>query len=605
MKSLLAICLLAASTVLRPGLLAAAADLDPLVALAARYESGGSAEPLRQFEQLLRESGGDPKARAELEEALIRLLAPDTTFEAKRFACTHLAVHGSEAALPALAELLKREETAGIACLALGNLSSAKAGDQLRAALPEAKGAVRLQIVSALGRRAEAASVQPLARLARDADAAVAAAAIRALGSIDAAAARDVMASLRREARPAVAAAVADASLNGAEQLAASGDRAGASSVCEELLKATCLTHIRRGALGLLLRCDTDGGARRIGQTLEAAPPDAALVAVAIARIPELRGADVSKTFGAALPRLPPQEQVLLLEALACRADADARAIIQAQIGAAEPGVRHAALTAVGTLEDASAVPLLARALAAAATPEEAKDVQLAMAGLRGGETTDRAIGTALRHAAAKDRPPLMTVLAKRGGDVAVATLLEHACEADECAAHAAAHALRRIADSGDSASLLALQAAVTGHDVRTREAALHALAAWRGVAAWDTLAGIYLKPENAAQHALALRGLVRIAGEGNAHPDAVLIGRYRQLLDGARNDDDRKLILCVLAGAGHPDALTLALPLLDVPGVRAEAVQAVERIAEAVKATHPDKAGDAIRKVKTAQAAH
>ena len=581
----------------------AAADLDTLVALAAKYESGTSAEPLRQIERLLCESVGDSGKRAELEAALIRLLAQETTFEAKRFACVHLAVYGSEASLPALAALLKQEQTVGIACLALGKLRSAKAGDTLRAALSEAKGVTRVQIVDTLGHRAEAASVKALSELAHDADAAVAGAAVRALGAINATSACDAVSALRREANPAVAAAVAEASLNGAEQLAAAGDRGASSAICEGLLKPAFPAHIRRGAFGLLLRCDADGGLQRVSKMLGSAPHDAVLAAVAIAHVPKLRGEGVSKSFGEVLPRLPPSEQVLLVESLACRADADARTSIRAQVVAADPGVRHAALVAVGSLEDASAVTLLAQALAGASTPEETKDVQLALAGLRGGDTTDQAICDVLLQAAAKDKPALMAVLSKRGGNTAVRALLQQSGESAAQVSHAAAQALVRIADGGDSASLAALQAAVAGGDARVREAALRTLAAWRGVAAWDTLAGICLKPVSEAEHALALRGLVRIAGEGNAHPDAVLIGRYSQLLAGAYGDSDRKLILNVLAGAGHPDALALALPLLDVPGVRAVAAQAVERIANVIKATHPDIARDALLRLRNGKA--
>lgn len=590
--------LLTAMALLSPVRSFAASDLDATAALAAKYESGESAEPLLQIERQLREAVGKPERQAELQAALIRLLAPDTTFEAKRFACLQLAAYGTEAALPALAALLKQEETAGIACFALGGLRSQQAGDLLRAALPEAKGVARLQLVSALGHRADPASVTLLAGLARDADAAVACAAVRALGAIDAAAARDAVAALRKEAAPAVSLAVAEASLSGAEQLAAAGERAAASALGEELLKPAYPQHIRRGAFGLCLRNDADGGEQRVSALLAAAPLDPVLAAVAIARVPELRGKGVSKTFGKVLPSLTPAEQVLLIEALTCRADQDARSVILAQVNAADPGVRHAALTAVGNLEDASAVALLARALAAAPTPEEVKDVQLALAGLRGGEATDLALCAALRQAAAKDKLPLMAVLSRRGGRAAVAALLEQSGEADEAVARAAAQALARIADSGDSAALAALQAAVGCGDARVREAALRTLAASRGVAAWDTLAAVYLKPGNDAQHALALRGLARIAGEGNAQPDATLIGRYRQLLSGARNDEDRKLILNVLAGVAHPDALALALPLLDLPGVHAEAAQAVERIAKAIEKTHPEAARGALQKL-------
>ena len=576
----------------------AAADLDALVTLAVKYETGTSAEPLRQIERLLCEAVGDCAKCAELEAALIRLLAPEATFEAKRFACVQLAVHGSGASLPALTALLKQEQTVGIACLALGNMRSAKAGDVLRVALPEAKGVARVQIIDTLGHRAEAASVKALSELAHDADAAVAGAAARALGSIDAPAARVEVSALRQEANPAAAAAVAEALLNGAEQLAAAGDRAAASSLCEGLLKPSFPAHIRRGAFGLLLRCDADGGLQRVRTMLDSTPQDAVLAAVAIAHVPKLRGENVSKTLGEVLLRLPPAERVLLIESLACRADADARALIRTQVDAADPGVRHASLVAVGNLEDASAVPLLAKALASAATPEETKDVQLALAGLRGGEATDQAICEALRPAAAKEKPALCAVLSRRGGSAAVKTLLALVGEADAQVSPAAAQALVRIADGGDSAALAALQAALAGGDASVRGAALRTLAAWRGVAAWDTLAGLYLKPVNAAEHALALRGLIRIAGSGNAAPDAALVGRYSQLLAGAQGDSDRKLILSVLAGAAYPDTLALALPLLEVPGVHDEAAEAIRHMAIAIQKTYPKAAHSALQRL-------
>jgi len=565
-------------------------DLGVLFKRAAAYESGASTEPLREIERLLNASVNDAKNRAELEEALILLLATEATFEAKRFGCKQLAVYGSLTALPALENLLKQEDTVGMACLALGGMRSPKAGDVLRNALPGSQGTALLQIVGSLGNRAEPDSVKPLESLVRDPDTAVACAAIRALGSIDAPSARNAVAALRREAKPSVAAAVAEASLNGAGQLAAAGDRKAAAALCGELLKTALPTHLRRGAFGLLLRCQRDGGAELIAELLVREPVDPSLAAVAISRVPELRGWRVSRTFGKLLDRLQPEQQALLIEALACRGDSSARAAIRKQAVAVDAQVRLAAFAAMGRTEDDDAVPVLAAALARAASPDETKAIELALAGLRGGRKTDKAICAAL-HAAGEGaaKMPLMDVLARRGGRAAVSELLACAGSEDKNTSRAATQALTRIADSGDSASLATLCEAVTDGDVRTREAALRALAAWRGIAAWETLQKIYTETENAEEHALALRGLVRIAGEGNAHPDTALIGRYRQLLEGARNDEDRKQIVCVLAGVAHPDALALARPLLDVDAVRAEAVQAVERISEAIKNNPPN----------------
>jgi hypothetical protein len=599
MKLIHLVFVIAAGFLLFPVLGKAAADLDALVSQAATYESGSSVEPLRAFERLLCESVGVPERRAGLEAALLRLLAPDTPFEAKRFACSHLAVHGSEAALPALGALLKQEETVGIACLALKGLRTEKAGDLLRAALPEAKGGARLQLVSTLGHRAEAASVKPLAGLAHDSDAVVACAAIRALGTINDPSARAAVDALRKGATAATADAVAEASLSHAELQAAAGDRAAAAASCEDLLKTERPANIRRGAFGLLLRTDADGGLQRAQTLLGAKPADPVLAAVAIARIPDMRSEGVSKTFGSLLPQLAPDQQVLMIEAFASRADTEARAVLRVQVGAAEPCVRRAAIAAVGQLEDESAVPLLAAAFSRAASPDETKDIQLALASLQGGGKTDLAVCAALRQAAGKDKLPLMAVLSRRAGGVAVDALLEYACDPDKEVSRAANQALARIADGGDSASLASLQQALTGGSGSRREAALRTLAAWRSVAAWDTLLGVYQKPESQEQHALALRGLIRIAGEGNAQPDAALIGRYRQMLAGTQEVAERKMIVSTLAGVAHPEALALALPLLDVPGVRAEAAQAIERIATAIQKNHPEAARDALRKVK------
>jgi len=591
--------LVAAAPLLLSAPVAAAADLDALVTQASKYESGASVEPLRDIERLLCDSIGVPEKRSEIEAALIRLLAPGTTFEAKRFACQHLAVHGSEATLPALSTLLKQEETVGIACLALSVQRSSQAGDLLRAALPAATGAARLQLVNTLGHRAEPASVKLLAGLAHDADDVIARAAVRALGAIDAPEARDAVAALLRAANPAVLPAAAEASLDVARTLATSGSAAAAAALCEALLKPTFPAHIRRGALGLLLRCDPDDGLQRIHALLGAAPVDPVLAAVATARIPDIRGADVSKAFGAVLPKLEREQQVLMIEALAVRADADALAVLRAQVGAAEPCVRCAAISAVGRLEDESSVPLLAAAFSRATSPEEVKGIQFALAGLQGGSKTDQAIIDALRQAAGKDKGPLMAVLARRGGDAAVHVLLEYASDADKDVSHAANQALTRIADGGDSAALAVLQKALSGGNPALCEPALRTLSAWRTVAAWDTLLGVYQKSERQEQHALALRGLVRIAGEGNAHPDAGLAERYRQLLAGARDVEDRKLILRVLSGAGHPVTLALALPLLEVPEVRPEAAEAVLKMANAIKDTQPEISRNALRRLE------
>src|ERR1035437_8220140 len=114
------------------------ADIAKLVAEAATYQPGQSREPFRRIEDLVRQPSSG--VRKHLEAGLVRLLAPTSTFEARRFACKQLGIIGSSRALPALAGLLKSEETAGIACLALTTYPLGKADEILRAALPAASG---------------------------------------------------------------------------------------------------------------------------------------------------------------------------------------------------------------------------------------------------------------------------------------------------------------------------------------------------------------------------------------------------------------------------------------------------------------------------------
>jgi hypothetical protein len=110
---------------------------------------------------------------------------------------------------------------------------------------------------------------------------------------------------------------------------------------------------------------------------------------------------------------------------------------------------------------------------------------------------------------------------------------------------------------------------------------------------------GVCRSPDAGARRSLALRGLVRIAAEGNAAPDAALAGRYRELAACAKDDGERKLVLGALAGAAHPDTLSIAVRLLAEPGVRPEAEQAVARLAAALEKSHPDLARDALQKAQ------
>lgn len=624
-----------------------AADLSALITEAAKYESGRSLEPLKQLERLVLESAAKPENHAELEAALVKLLAPSATYEARRFACQQLMIIGTEASMEALGELLKHDETVGIACLALSSQRSPKAVEMLCNALSSSRGRTHLQLISALGNHADAQSVKVLAEMTRDADAAVAQAAVIALGKIASHSSGEIIAALAKEIRPDTAWAVTEAFQRRAEHLAASGDRKTAAAMYEQLLHPDHPVHLQRGALAALLRLDDDGELR-ILQVLNSS--NAVLKPVAIAAIGTLDPAAASTKFVAALPKLQPSEQVLMIEALATRNDPSARAALRANVSASSAAVRRAAIRAVGKQEDASAVPLLTKALANSSSTEEREIIELALASLQGQSATDQAIISELNSSSGDVKIGLCSALALRGAHAAVPTLLAEARSSDTAMAQAAFRAvgilampsdlpalletlmklgaagaradaedaaarvlaklpevsrrseavrqalhhtsdtesrsslLRLLAHAADTQALTELKTACQDQKVEIREAAVRALSDWPDTAAWDPLLAMYRQPEHEKFRALALRALVRLANDLNPKPNAELMRRYRQLLSAARSDVDRKLILGALAGATHPDALEIARSTLSHPGVRAEAELALQKISEALE---------------------
>ena len=637
------------------------ADIAKIVAGAATYAPGQSREPFRRLEELVRDPS--PGVRKHLEAGLVRLLAPTSTFEARRFACKQLGIIGSRRALPALAELLKAEETAGIACLALTTYPAGKADEILRAALPSAPGAARVQIINTLGDRRDAKAVKLLAQSAADADLAVARAAIAALGKVGNQAAWKAIDSCSKDANPDLQITLTEATVRCADALIGSGDHKTAMPIYEGLLTTSQPAYVHRAAFDALLRLDKERAQQRILDVLHGS--DSTLKPVAIANVRALASSNASEVFAAELPRLQPQEQVWMIDSLAVRGDVPACAAIGNSLASPEATVRRAASDTLGHIGDTWCVTLFVGALERSKDAEERRALESALIDLRGGAQTDRAIVAALKKSSGNTRASLISALARRQGPAANALLLTEAGQSDSAvakaalralaktaagkeltpllerltqtrdavvravAASAAAQAIARMDDPsrrsalvrqalgwaqsedshiallgllpgcGDAAALAALTAAARDSETSVREAAVRALADWPDASAWDALAGIYRQPATEVLRGLALRGLVRLAGEENAHPSAKLIERYRQLLAGAHSDADRRLILGALGGDAQPEALELAVPLLDDSGVRAEAEVAVKKIAEAIKAQHPKAAQDALNRLK------
>lgn len=585
-----------------PGLLL----LLPAAALAASATDLSTPADQRVLEDAIRSAVTNPAALKSTEQVLIREFG-GTNVAAALFAAQQLGTIGTEAAVQALAAKLTVPEFAHAACVALAKNPSPRAGEALVQALPKATGATRLQILHALGTRGETRAVSAIAKLASGTDAETAEAAAAALARIPG---RDARKAL--DALPGFHAAKLERA-----------ERDGDAKAAERLTAPGLPVPVRRGALALQLKLDPDRAARRI--TAIARSGDAILTPVALAAVEHLPGRLVSGEFAALLPELEPTAQAWLVAALAGRGDTGAREAIRTAIRSPHENVRIAAYDAARRLGDVASVPgmLVSLERAGDAEAKRIEDVLLALPAGPGlnaallvsldmtGPGRARLIGIVAKRkvpgAAAellKSLPTLDAASAKSAlqavgqvGTVAELPALLAAVGVQDGAEPAAARLLGRIEDgaartaalrealakatttevrsalirllpkAGTAEALQDVNARLQDGDAALRSEAVRALAAWPDVAAWDALVKLYTGETDDTSRALALRGLVRIAGTSSENA-----ARLGPLFAVARSDDDRRQLLGAAATSGNQALLPFIEPLLTNEALKNEA---------------------------------
>jgi len=199
------------------------AHIDAKLAAIVDYERGMDAQPLIAVEALIRDSQNQPEQRKYIERRLAELL-DDATLEGKSFICRQLWFIGTADSVPAVAKLLADEETADMACYAIGQNPSEEAGNTLRDALDKTPPNVQIRIINLLGDRRDAQSVEAMGKLVFSAERPVAEAAVAALGKIGGPQARKILIRARARSDSQLQFAAADAYLRCAEDLAAQGE---------------------------------------------------------------------------------------------------------------------------------------------------------------------------------------------------------------------------------------------------------------------------------------------------------------------------------------------------------------------------------------------
>jgi len=631
------------------------AVLDAAFKALATFDWGKDLKTVDPIVQALNASKGDAAARQGLESRLLAVLGSDAPRCAKDFVCRNLWLAGTVESVPALAALLPDKDLSHMARYALERMAFPEAGQALRDALPKATGRAKVGIINSLGMRGDSEAAAALIPLLKDADAEIASAAAAALGRAGTPETARAVTEFRPTAPKGLQMAAVDACLDAAQRLLRKGDKDEAARIYEALDAKDQPSHVRMAAFqGLVLARPAESTPmllKALGGDNEALRLQAADL---IAQVP---GEEATKTFAAALPKLPPNGAVALLGALAARGDAAARPAILEAVKSADKPVRIAAVAALGATGDASDAALLA-GVAASDDKEAAIASQASLVRLKG-QNVDEGIVAAMKGAAPGVRAALIRALAARGAKGCVGTVTESVQDPDVPVRVAALDALaelgaaeqvptvvkalkaardnaersaaertlsalctktregaaeaviaglegadtptrclllRALGRAGGAKALAAVRAASTDKEGQVADEAVRSLAEWPDLSAAELLLNLAKGAEKPNHQILALRGYVRLT-EVEKSNDA----RIRMLTDAAelaKRPDEKKQILGALGNVPTPDSLKRIVAYLDDPGLIEEASAAAVKIARDVAGKNRDLVREAMTKV-------
>jgi len=412
------------------------------------YKFGAPRRPLTTFEELVKRSAPGSKVRAKLRKQLaFVLVSPKSTSAGKQFVCRMLAQIGTDEEVPALATMLCDPTTAEAARFALTRMSTPAAVAALRTSLTKTRGRTLCGVIGSLGTLRDARSVDALSAFVTDADPAVAVGAVRALGRIGGRASAERLTRALDVKAPGVAAALPDAGLECAASLAAAGDRTAARSLYQTVYRKSADPVVRMDAVGGLAELGDRPSMATLIEALN--DEDAGVRKVAASFVRETRNAEIIDLLISDFPKFSLETKSLVLEILADRGETGALPAIVQACEDHDPGVRLAAIGALGRVADRSAVPVLCRALYPKRPQSERAAAESGLCQLRGNGVND-AILAAMKPAVPAIRAILIRCLGKRRATSTVSRILEAASDANAPVRIAAFRALSVLARPGD-----------------------------------------------------------------------------------------------------------------------------------------------------------
>ncbi len=594
--------------------------------------------------------------RADEEQDLIGTLQSTAGAPQKCAACVRLRMVGTAKCVPAIAALLGEERTAQAARYALEGMPCPEAVTAMRQAVSTTSGPIQAGLIDSLGWRRDATALPLLKPLLHGPDPMIASAAASALGRIGGSDATAALVAARDKVPPAVQPVVLESLLPCAELLLAAGDAKGAARLYRSLLASKYPDRIRAAAWRGLVLADPSRRAKLVAKAL--AGRDHSLQVAALKTVRELNDAAVVKACLREWAALPAECQLAVLDAR-LKLGGDVLPTVRTATQSPYPAVRVAAWLALGDLNDAASIPMLARVAArgAGAEREAARD------------TLARLRGTGIREALLEDlasaEPPekaeLLRALGERGDTGAADVLAQNAATGPAVVRLAALDSLRKLAlpatvtplleiaakskseadtepalkalyavcqaspdkaqttrsvveamsrmsaaercqalpvlsELATPAALEAAQAATRDQDPELVKQAVRVLAQWPNAAPAASLIELARATTVPSLHALAMRGSIDLAAQ---EPDA---SRRLALLQdakaAAKRPDEKKQAIGKIGQIATPEALQAVLADLSEPSLANEAGLAAMMIAEKLAASNPKLANETADKV-------
>jgi len=447
-------------------------------------------------------------APTEKEAKLIELISSSAPKGERAVACKKLAIYGTDAAVPALAELLCDADLASWARIGLEPIPGPVADAAFRDEIPKVQGGLLVGVINSIGVRRDPKAVPALAAKLTDADTEVAAAAADALGRIGGKPAEKALKPLLASAPPYVRASVAEGCVRCAEQYLAAGKRSDAVALYDAVRKA----DVPRGKLleatrGAILARETSGLDLLLA---ELRSPDKAHFGLALRVARELPGSAVDTALGAEVWKTPEDRQAYVLMALADRGPAAAVPVSVEAIKRGSPKMRLAAISTLERVGGARVVPALLEP-AAGTDAEQSTAAVTALVRMTGADV-DPILLTCLEPAQGKLCQVLIDVAAQRRIEAALPVISRHATDADEGVRSASLRALGTLGRDGELAALVQLLGQPGGaRDRAGIEAALLTIAGREHAASVPRLQALATSGEGANRvtglHALAAAG--------------------------------------------------------------------------------------------------